>query len=65
MSVRAVLALVILIAEAWAITQVLASEARGRGKLAWITVILLLPVLGFVFWLRSGPRPVQRVRSVP
>jgi hypothetical protein len=62
---RAVLALIVLIAEAWAIAQVLASADRARRKIGWILVILLLPVLGLVFWLRSGPRPLQSVRSAP
>lgn len=62
-SVRAVLALVVLLAEAWAIAQVLGSGEPGLRRLGWVLVIVLLPVLGIVLWLRSGPRPSNSVRS--
>ena len=50
------LGLIILIADIYAIYQVLTSGAYTAAKLIWTLVILLLPVIGLIAWLVAGPR---------
>ncbi|MBY6043330.1 PLD nuclease N-terminal domain-containing protein [Phaeobacter italicus] len=51
-----ILGLIILIADIYAIYQVLTSGASTAAKLIWTLVILLLPVIGLIAWLVAGPR---------
>ena len=51
-----VLGLLVLIADIYAIYQVLTSGASTAAKLIWTLVILILPVVGFIAWLIAGPR---------
>ena len=48
--------LLILIADIWAIVNVLGSSSSTGGKVLWTVLILLLPLLGFIAWLVAGPR---------
>ena len=48
--------LLVLIADIYAIYQVLTSGASGAAKIVWCLVIFFLPVLGFIAWLVAGPR---------
>ena len=48
--------LLILIADIWAIVNVLNSRSSTGVKVLWTVVILILPVLGFIGWLVAGPR---------
>lgn len=48
--------LLILIADLYAIYQVLTSSASTVAKIVWTLAILILPILGFVAWLVAGPR---------
>ncbi|MFW2541333.1 PLD nuclease N-terminal domain-containing protein [Primorskyibacter sp. 2E107] len=50
------LGLLILIADLYAIYQVLTSGASTVAKIIWTLAILILPVLGFIAWLVAGPR---------
>ena len=54
------LGLIILIADVWAIVKTVGSSASTGGKVFWIVLILILPVLGLIIWLVAGPRPVKR-----
>ena len=47
--------LIILIADIYAIMQVLGSGASTGTKLLWILLILFLPVVGLIIWLLAGP----------
>ena len=49
----------LLIADVWAIINVVQSSQSTVAKVAWVVIILLLPLLGFVAWLIFGPRSVQ------
>ncbi len=51
-----ILGLVILIADIWAIVQILRSGKTSGSKLFWVLIILLLPVLGLLIWLIAGRR---------
>lgn len=48
--------LLVLVADIYAIIQVLGSNASTAGKIVWVLAILILPVLGFIAWLVVGPR---------
>ena len=50
------LGLLLLIADVWAIVNVVQSGAGTGAKVGWIVLILLLPVMGFLLWLVVGPR---------
>ena len=64
MTLRAVLALLVFAADVWALVRLFESPARGGRKAAWSAVIVLLPVLGILLWLRSGPKPSPRARRM-
>jgi hypothetical protein len=51
-----IFALIILVADIWAIMQILKSGHSNGTKLVWVLVILLLPVLGLLAWLVFGRR---------
>lgn len=48
--------LILLILNVWAIVRVVQSSAGTGGKVLWIVLILLLPVLGLVLWFFLGPK---------
>jgi phospholipase D-like protein len=48
--------LLILIADVWAIVNIFQSTASTERKVIWTVVVILAPVVGFVFWLLLGPR---------
>ena len=48
--------LILLIADIWAIVNVVQSRASTGAKVLWIVLILLLPLLGLILWLIFGPR---------
>jgi len=48
--------LIILIADIWAIVNVLGSPASTGSKVLWVVIILILPVIGLIAWLIMGPR---------
>ena len=54
--VSGLLGLLILIADVWAVINVVQSGASTGAKVGWVVLILLLPVLGLLIWLIAGPR---------
>lgn len=50
------LGLLVLIADVWAIVNIIGSGASTAAKVIWVLVILALPVLGLLIWLIAGPR---------
>lgn len=48
--------LLLLIADVWAIINVVQSNQSTGAKVVWVVVILLLPLLGLIAWLIFGPR---------
>ena len=50
-----IIALAILIADIWAIVQIIKSTATTGIKILWIIIILVLPVLGLIIWFFAGP----------
>lgn len=50
------LGLVILIADIWAIVNVIGSSATTGAKILWTLLILILPVIGLIIWFFAGPK---------
>lgn len=48
--------LVVLIADVWAIVNILQSGADTGKKVLWTVLVIVLPVLGFILWYFLGPR---------
>jgi succinate dehydrogenase/fumarate reductase cytochrome b subunit len=48
--------LLVLIADVWAIINIVQSGAETGRKVLWIVLVVVLPVLGFLLWLLLGPR---------
>ncbi|MDT0618352.1 PLDc N-terminal domain-containing protein [Salinisphaera sp. P385] len=55
-AIGGLLGLVILIADIWAILQVVKSGAEPVIKIVWVVAIIVLPVVGLIAWLLFGPR---------
>lgn len=51
-----VVGLVILVADIWAIINIIGSGTGGLAKVLWILLIVFLPLIGLVIWLIAGPR---------
>ena len=56
MQYRGVWGLLVLIADVWAIVNILQSAADTGKKVLWVVIVLLLPILGFILWYFLGPR---------
>lgn len=54
--VGGLLGLIILIADIWAIINIIGSGASTGSKVIWVLVVLILPVIGLIIWLVAGPR---------
>ena len=54
--VTGLMGLIILVLDVWAIVSTAGSVASTGQKVLWIVLILVLPVLGFIFWLLLGPK---------
>ena len=59
--VSGLFALLVLIADIWAIVNLFQSQASPGKIVLWILLILILPVLGFVLWLLWGPKSVKKI----
>ena len=51
--------LLLLIADIWALVNVLGSRSSTGRKVLWTILILLLPLVGFLIWLVAGPRAAK------
>jgi len=48
--------LLLLILVVYAIVKTVQSDAGTMGKVIWVVLLLMLPVLGFILWLLFGPK---------
>jgi len=48
--------LIVLVADVWAIVNILQSGADTGKKVLWTVIVIVLPVLGFILWFFLGPR---------
>jgi hypothetical protein len=53
---RGLWGLLVLIADVWAIVNIVQSSADTGKKVLWVVLVIVLPVLGFLLWLFLGPR---------
>ena len=51
-----ILGLIVLVIDIWAIITTINSNATTGKKVFWTVIILLLPVIGVIFWFFLGPR---------
>ena len=51
--------LIILVADVWAIINVIQSSLTTGKKVLWTVLIFVLPVLGFLIWLIAGPKSAR------
>ena len=56
MQYRGLWGLLVLIADVWAIVNIVQSGADTGKKVLWVVLVIVLPVLGFVLWLFLGRR---------
>lgn len=56
MEVSGIIGLLILIADVYAILQIVQSGASNGKKVLWIVLVLLLPLLGLILWFLFGPK---------
>ncbi|MHA7816859.1 MAG: PLDc N-terminal domain-containing protein [Pseudohaliea sp.] len=48
--------LLILIADIWAIINVIQARTELVAKLLWVVLIVVLPLIGVIIWYFAGPR---------
>lgn len=48
--------LLVLVADIFAVFNILTSRASTGAKLLWTLLVVALPVVGFIIWLIAGPR---------
>ena len=50
------LGFLVLVADIWAILNIVQSSASMGKKLVWILIVLFLPLIGLIIWWFAGPR---------
>lgn len=55
MELTGIVALLVLIADLYAIVMIFQSGAKTIEKALWILGVLILPVLGVIIWYFAGP----------
>jgi uncharacterized membrane protein YfcA len=48
-------AVLILVADIYAILKITQTPARIEHKVVWIAIVLILPLVGFLAWFFAGP----------
>lgn len=54
---RWVLAVLLLVLDAWSIWLILRARPRRREAVLWSGIVVLVPVFGCLFWYALGPKP--------
>ena len=57
--VNGIFSFIILVADIWAIVNILQSGTTTGMKVLWTIIVLLLPVLGLIIWFFFGPKSVR------
>ncbi len=57
-----IIGIIVLIADVYALVNILGSSASPGNKILWVLVVFLLPVIGFILWYFMGPRGGARAR---
>ena len=53
---EALLGLIVLALDIYAIVQIFSSGESNGAKIGWTLLVLLLPVIGLLIWYFAGPR---------
>jgi hypothetical protein len=48
--------LIVLVADIWAIINIIQSNTTTGKKVLWTVLVVLLPVVGFIIWFFAGPK---------
>lgn len=51
-----IIGLIILALDIWAVINVIQSDASTGGKVLWVLLIIILPLVGLIIWFFAGPR---------
>ena len=51
-----ILSLLVLVADVWAIINIVQSNESAGTKALWVVLVVLLPILGLVIWYFAGPK---------
>lgn len=51
--------LLVLVADVWALINILQSGADTGTKVLWVVLVIFLPVLGFILWYFIGPKTAR------
>ena len=51
-----ILAILTFMLDVWGMIRLLESSASGGVKFAWVLVLMLFPIVGFVVWFAFGPK---------
>jgi hypothetical protein len=51
-----IISLLILVADVWAILNIVQSTESAGTKALWVVLVLVLPVLGLIIWYFAGPK---------
>lgn len=54
--VGGIFGLIILVLDIWAIINIIGSNASTGGKVLWVAIVLLLPLVGLILWFLLGPK---------
>ncbi len=54
--VNGIFSLIILVADIWAIVNIMQSAASTGKKVLWTVIVLLLPIVGLIAWFFLGPK---------
>lgn len=52
--------LVLLALDLWALVSIFGSSRSTGSKVLWSLLVILLPLVGFLIWLITGPRSAAR-----
>ena len=50
-----ILGILVLIADIYAILKIVKSSVSDGKKALWITIVIILPILGVIIWYLMGP----------
>ena len=54
--IKGFFALLVLIADIWAILNIFQSSESNGSKVLWIALVIVFPVIGFIVWYVAGPK---------
>lgn len=57
--ITAIIGLIILIGDIWAIVETVQSNSDTFTKVLWIAFIIIFPLIGLVVWYFVGPRSIR------